>query len=91
MLTNLHRLVMAAILIGCSADASPQCEQVRNAIEKRIVECASDWNVAGDCDLADYVEGDVQACLDAVKAATCGDLRQAVRDKCEGLFGRIAL
>lgn len=77
---------IANLVAGCT-NSTADCERVRGAINTRAAECMAHFEIRGDCDASNYVDGDIEACIAAVKAASCEELRQVARDKCLGLFG----
>lgn len=80
---------VALLVAGCSAGATGDCERIRSAINTRATECQAGFEIRADCDAANYIDGDVEACLAAVKAAACDELRQVARDRCLSLIGRV--
>ena len=84
----LSLLILWACIAACCSctNASEDCERVRSVINTKAVLCDAHFEVWGDCDAANYVDGDADACVSAVKASACDMLRQVVEEKCLALF-----
>jgi hypothetical protein len=76
-------------VLGACAGSSADCERVRDAVNHRLVACGIPSMLRLDCDSANYGNGDVDACVAAVKAAPCEDVESTYFAQCDGLFGRV--
>lgn len=80
-------IAIVFLLHGCAGSVE-SCERVRAAVNQRLVACNIPAVLRLDCASADYRDGDVDACIAAIKAAPCEDVEQTYFDKCD-LFGQV--
>lgn len=76
---------------GCALSfASPgeQCRAIADAVSTKLSTCRLSAHIGGDCDTAGYVNGDVGACLAAVRGAACTTdaIGAAYRDNCNVIY-----
>jgi len=80
---NVIAILFAVLLDGClGGDSHDDCQRIVDAMDERYAASSIGGHLALDCGKVNYVNGDVEACLHAIRDSGCEQIDEVYRAKC---------